>query len=211
MLLVLGAVVLGLLVGLIFGGSFRKLGSVRLRLWPLALLGLALQLMPIPSSLDPRTARWVGAGLLVLSYLLLLAFVLENIQFPGFPILIVGILLNIFVISLNRGMPVTDAALQAAEGQHYRQARQHLIDSGGVKHHLARPDDLLLPLADVIAIPAPVKNVFSVGDLIAYLGVAWVLAAATRGGGGKHRIGAPERRQLEETGLERWSEPSLTG
>ena len=211
MLLVLGAIVLGLLAGLIFGGSLRQLGSVRLRLWPLALIGLAVQLVPIPSSLDPRMARWAAAGLLALSYLLLLAFVLENIQFPGFPIIIVGLLLNIFVISLNRGMPVTDAALRTAEGQDYRQARQDLIDSGGVKHHLARPDDLLLPIADVIAIPAPVKNVFSVGDLITYLGVAWVLASAARGGGGKHRIGAPERRQLGETAPDQWSEPSLTG
>lgn len=211
MLLVLGAVVLGILVGLIFGGSLRKLGGVRLRLWPLALIGLALQLVPIPSSLDPHMARWIGAGLLVFSYLLLLAFVLENIQFPGFPIIIVGLLLNIFVISLNRGMPVTDAALRSAEGPNYGRARQHLIDTGGAKHHLARPDDLLLPLADVIAIPAPVKNVFSIGDLIAYLGVAWVLGSATRGGGGKHRIGAPERRQFTEEMPDRWSEPSLTG
>ncbi len=194
MLLVLGVVVVGILIGLIFGGSFGRLAAIRLRLWPLALIGLALQLVPLPA-LEPRVERWVGAGLLVLSYLLLLAFVLENIQFPGFPIVIVGLLLNIFVIALNRGMPVSDEALRKAYGPDYRDTRRELVESGGTKHHLARPDDLLLPLADVIPIGAPVRNVFSVGDLVSYFGVAWVLASATRGGGGKHRIGAPARHQ----------------
>jgi hypothetical protein len=197
-LLVLGVVAGGVLLGLIFGGSLRKLAALRFRIWPLALIGLALQLLPVPTFNDPRLERWIGAGLLVLSYLLILAFVLENKQFPGFPIVLVGILLNVFVISLNQGMPVTDEALRAAYGHEYRETRQELVERGGVKHHLERPDDLLLPLADSIPIGPPVRNVFSPGDLIAYLGVMWMLASSTRGGGGKHRIGAPSRRQFVE-------------
>ena len=199
MLLVIGVVVGGVVLGLIFGGSLRKLAAVRFRLWPLALIGLALQLVPVPTLEDPRVERWIGAGLLVLSYLLILAFVLENIQFPGFPVVFIGILLNVFVISLNRGMPVSDEALRTAYGADYPETRQELVEAGDAKHHLARPDDLLLPLADSIPIGSPVRNVFSPGDVIAYLGVMWVLASATRGGGGKHRIGAPARRQLTES------------
>jgi hypothetical protein len=198
-LLVLAVIVGGVLVGLIFGGSLRNLAAVRFRVWPLALIGLALQLVPVPAFDDARVERWIGAGLLVLSYLLILAFVLENKQFPGFPVVLVGILLNVFVISLNRGMPVTDDALRAAYGPTYRETRQELIESGGAKHHLERPDDLLLPLADSIPIGAPVRNVFSPGDVVAYFGVMWLLAAGTRGGGGKHRIGAPARRQFIES------------
>ena len=209
MLLVIGVVVGGILLGLIFGGSLRKLAAVRFRLWPLALIGLALQLVPVPAFDDPRVERWIGAGLLVLSYLLVLAFVLENIQFPGFPVVFIGILLNVFVISLNRGMPVSDEALRTAYGADYQETRQELVESGGAKHHLARPDDLLLPLADSIPIGPPVGNVFSLGDLIAYLGVMWVLASATRGGGGKHRVGAPARRQLAETESLEFSESSF--
>lgn len=175
------------------------MSAVRFRLWPLVLIGLALQLVPVPTFDDPRFERWIGAGLLVVSYLLILAFVLENIQFPGFPVVFVGILLNVFVISLNRGMPVLDEALRSAYGPDYRETRQELIEQGGAKHHLERPDDLLLPLADSIPIGPPVRNVFSPGDLIAYLGVMWVLASATRGGGGKHRIGAPARHQLMDS------------
>ncbi|MDP8956929.1 MAG: DUF5317 domain-containing protein [Actinomycetota bacterium] len=195
MLLVLGVIVGGILLGLVTGGSLRTLAAVRFRLWPLALIGLALQLVPVPGFGDPLE-RWIGAALLVVSYLLILAFILENIQFPGFPVVLVGILLNVFVISLNRGMPVSDEALRKAYGPDYQETRQALIEGGGAKHHLERPDDLLMPLADSIPIGAPVRNVFSPGDLIAYLGVMWVLASATRGGGGKHRIGAPARRQF---------------
>ena len=203
MLLVAGVILAGILIGLIFRGSFRKLASVRFRLWPLALVGLALQLVPVPSFDDARMERWIGAGLLVFSYLLLLAFVLENRQFPGFPIVIAGLLLNVFVISLNRGMPVADEALRAAYGADYRETRQELIEGGGAKHHLARSDDLLLPLGDSIPIGPPVKNVFSPGDLVAYLGVMWILASAMRGGGGKHRIGAHSRRvSLDDEDLE---------
>ncbi len=203
MLLVLAVIVVGIVLGLVSGGSFRKLAAVRFRLWPVALIGLALQLIPVPTFDDPRVERWIGAGLLVISYLLILAFVLENMQFPGFPVVFIGILLNVFVISLNRGMPVSDQALRAAYGPEYQATRQALIESGGAKHHLERPDDLLLPLADSIPIGAPVRNVFSPGDLVAYLGVMWVLASATRGGGGKHRIGAPARRQFVEESLDR--------
>lgn len=208
MLLILGVIFGGILIGLISGGSLRKLAAVRFRLWPLALVGLALQLVPVPTFDDPRVERWIGAGLLVVSYLLVLAFVLENKQFPGFLIVLVGILLNVFVISLNRGMPVSDQALRTAYGPEYRETRQELIETGGAKHHLERPDDLLVPLADSIPIGAPVRNVFSPGDLVAYVGVMWILASATRGGGGKHRIGAPARRQFFEPEA---SEPAESG
>jgi hypothetical protein len=198
-LLVVGVVVGGILLGLILGGSLRKLAAVRFRVWPLALIGLALQLIPVPAFDEPRMERWIGAGLLVLSYLLILAFILENKQFPGFPVVLIGILLNIFIIALNRGMPVSDEALRTAYGPDYQETRLQLIESGGAKHHLERPDDLLVPLADSIPIGSPIRNVFSPGDLVAYLGVMWMLASATRGGGGKHRIGAPARRLFEET------------
>ena len=211
MLLVPGVIVGGILLGLIFGGSFRNLAAVRFRLWPLALIGLALQLVPVPGLDDARLERWIGASLLVVSYLLILGFILENRQFPGFPVVLVGILLNVFIISLNRGMPVSDKALRAAFGPDYRETRQELIESGGAKHHLERPDDLLLPLADSIPIGSPVRNVFSPGDLIAYLGVMWVLASAARGGGGKHRIGAPARRQFMERPPGELSESGYVG
>jgi Family of unknown function (DUF5317) len=49
-----------------------------------------------------------------------------------------------------------------------------------VKHHLASSDDRLLFLGDVIAIPQPVGQVISIGDVFTYAGVSVVIAAAMR-------------------------------
>src|SRR5437867_11818872 len=118
MLLVLGAIVAGMLVGLIMGGSIRQLAEIRLRWWPLALLGLALQLVPIPS-MNGELDHWLAVGLLIASYVVLLAFVAMNIRLPGFPVIAAGFALNLFVISVNGGMPVTEHALRQAYGSRY--------------------------------------------------------------------------------------------
>jgi hypothetical protein len=57
---------------------------------------------------------------------------------------------------------------------------QYLIDHGGAKHHLATPDDRLLFLADVIPIPSPIRQSVSPGDIVAYVGVAFVIVSAMR-------------------------------
>ena len=49
MILILGAVLLGLVIGLASGGSATELASVRFRWWGLVFLGLGLQLVPVPS------------------------------------------------------------------------------------------------------------------------------------------------------------------
>jgi hypothetical protein len=50
---------------------------------------------------------------------------------------------------------------------------------GGAKHHLATSSDVLLPLADVIPVPG-VDQVVSVGDVVMYAGIMWVIAAGMR-------------------------------
>jgi hypothetical protein len=186
-LLILGAVAVGILVGLALGGRFQKLSETHFRWWGLALLGLALQVVPVPSS-QGRLDEWVTGAMLVLSYLCLLAFLGLNIRHPGFPVVAVGIALNALVIALNGGMPVSDHAMRQAYGSDYQHIRRVLIEEGPPKHHLADADhDVLLPLTDVIPVGPPVKNVFSAGDMVSLVGIVWVLAAATKGRGGKRR------------------------
>jgi hypothetical protein len=196
--LIVGAVVLGILAGLAFGGSLRTLSETHFRWWPLALVGLALQVIPVPSS-PGRLDDGLAVALLVLSYVSLLSFLAFNIRKDGFALVAIGIALNALVIAINGGMPVSDPALRIAYGPDYPEIRRALIEDGPPKHHLARPDeDVLLPLSDVIAIGRPVNNVFSVGDMISMAGIVWVLAAATRGGHGKHRVGSrPRRRDVD--------------
>lgn len=157
----------------------RNLAEARLRWWPLAIAGLVLQLIPIPSRAG-QLDHWVSVGLLIASYVVLLAFVAANIRLPGFALIAVGFALNALVIGVNGGMPVRDQALRQAAGSRYTESRQRLVEKGGLKHHQARSDDVLLPLSDVVGIGGPVGNVFSPGDLLSYAGVAWALAELTR-------------------------------
>jgi Family of unknown function (DUF5317) len=49
-----------------------------------------------------------------------------------------------------------------------------------VKHHLADDDDRLLALGDVIALPAPIGQAISIGDIFTYGGVVVVVVAGMR-------------------------------
>jgi Family of unknown function (DUF5317) len=189
-LLVVAVLVGGILIGLALGGSLRNLADARLRWWPLAIAGLLLQLIPVPSR-PGQLDHWVADGLLIGSYVVLLVFVAANIRLPGFALIAVGFALNAVVIGINGGMPVKDRALRQAAGSRYEGSRQRLLEKGGLKHHLAKSDDVLLPLSDVVGIGGPVGNVFSPGDLLSYAGVAWALAELTR------RPRDPRRRSIE--------------
>jgi Family of unknown function (DUF5317) len=189
MLIILGAIALGVVIGLSLGGSVTRLADVQFRWWPLAIGGLALQLIPVPS-MQGQADHWLALGLLVASYVALLLFVGVNLRLAGFALVGLGFALNLLVISLNGGMPVNAHALKEASGPGYSVAVSRLVRNGGAKHHLGRPNDVFEQLSDVIPVGRPVRNVFSVGDVVAMAGIAWVLAGATRGPVGRHRAQA---------------------
>ncbi len=190
MLLIVAAIVAGIVVGLILGGSFANLAQIQFRWWPLAILGFGLQLIPTPAS---REWHWVGVALLAASYALLIVFVTANVRYRGLVVMAVGFALNILVISLNGGMPVSDAALRQAYGPGYRATLTDLREHGGAKHHLQRPDDELTALSDVVPVGTPVHRVFSPGDVVALVGVAWVLAEAMLGRGRRSEVPPGDR------------------
>ena len=177
MILLLGVVALSVAAGYILGGRLRTFEQIRLRWWALAPVGLALQVLPLPD-LAGDVERLLGVVLLIISYVLLIGFVLQNLRLAGFPLLLVGLALNLAVISVNGGMPVGKHALLAS-GQ--GSSIVFLEQDPAAKHHLSGPDDLLTPLADVIAIRPPVAQVVSVGDLLVYAGLAWLVVAVMRG------------------------------
>ncbi|MGH2555484.1 MAG: DUF5317 domain-containing protein [Actinomycetota bacterium] len=186
MLLILAVVVAGILAGVALGGDVRTLSDVKLRWWPLAPIGLALQLVPVPSR-QGELDHWLSVGLLIASYIVLLGFVWMNMKLPGFPLIAVGFAMNLLVISVNGGMPVTEHALRQAYGPRASSEIVRLQEEGGAKHHLAREDDVLLQLADVIPVGSPLHQVLSAGDIVFMAGVFWVIAAATKGAAGRHR------------------------
>ncbi len=168
--LVLVVLVLALGLGLLGGGRFAGLSSLRIRLAPLAIVGLALQFLS-PSRGD------LPYLLLMTSFVLLTIFAAVNLRTPGFALILIGMLMNFLVIGANHGMPVTKYAL-VASGQ--QDTLTELIRLGGEKHHLAGPGDRLLFLADVTPVPPPVHQAVSAGDVVAYAGVGFVIVAAMR-------------------------------
>lgn len=162
-------------IGYVSGGRLRNFEGLAIHWWPLAFLGLVLQIVPLPT-LWEISPRLVGAGALLLSYVLLLAFITVNRWIPGAQLMAIGLLLNLLVVGLNGGMPVTASAIEAAGGS------VAILEGGGsVKHHLATEDDLLTFLGDAIPIPPPAKLVLSVGDVLLYTGMAWFVIQVMRG------------------------------
>jgi Family of unknown function (DUF5317) len=169
MKLILLTFVGAIVVGLLAGGRLRGLSGVRLR-WPyLALVGIILQLLPI--------GGWAENVLVMISFALLCAFAIANIRQPGFVLVLIGLALNLLVISINQGMPVSQWALVQSDQE---DTLSYLIHHGGAKHHLASPDDDLRFLGDVIPIPAPVRQAASAGDLIMYAGAGWFIVSWMR-------------------------------
>lgn len=168
--LVLIVLLLAVGVGAVFHGRLTGLSGLRLRFAPLALVGLLLQYV------SPSRGGWPYL-LLMASFALLTVFAAANFKIVGFPLILAGMLLNFLVIGLNHGMPVTAHALSASGQQ---STLTDLIKNGGQKHHLAAPQDRLLFLGDVIAVPPPVTQAVSAGDVVAYTGVLVVVVAAMR-------------------------------
>ncbi len=168
MLLIAFTLILGIVIGLALGGSLREFPTIRLRSWWLAALGIGMQL-PNPPGV------W-GHLLVIASFIVLLAFALDNVEQPGVLLIGAGLLLNALAITVNGGMPISREAI-VRSGQ--EATLPDLMAGGGAKHHLADEETRLLLLGDVIAVPPPIAQAMSVGDLVMYGGVVWYLAAAT--------------------------------
>jgi hypothetical protein len=169
MKLTIVAITVGVAAGLLAGGRLSHLGALRVRWSILVLVGLALQVLPVPG-------RALPMSLLFLSFALLLAFTVVNRRLPGLPLIILGLAMNLSVIAVNGGMPVTRAAL-IASGQ--QDTLDLLVRDGGAKHHLASPSDDLLPLADVIPVPG-IHQAASAGDVATCGGVIWLIVWGMR-------------------------------
>jgi hypothetical protein len=172
MRLILLTVLVALGVGLLTGGSLREFPTIKTRWWWLALAGVAMQFVTGGGTLE--------VTLLLGSFVALLAYVIANIRAPGFPLVLIGLLLNLSVIAANQGMPVTRQALEAS-GQ--GDTIGELATNGdGQKHYLVVDGDgtRLLPLGDVIALGDPVRQAVSIGDIFVHLGIAWFIVVAMR-------------------------------
>ena len=144
MRLILTTVSIAIVIGYLAGGRLSGLARLDLR-WPaLALLGVALQFAP--------WSGMPGFVALLLSFAGLIAFALANARQAGFVLIVVGLAMNLTVIAVNQGMPVTRTSL-VRSGQ--ADTLASLVDDGGNKHHLAGPTDALVVLGDWIPVEGP--------------------------------------------------------
>ena len=171
MKLILGTLLITFAVGFLMGGRLSNLGSLKIRWAPLALVGLAMQMVNPPG-------RWPLAMLLG-SFVLLSVFALANIQTAGFGLIAIGVAMNFLVIGANSGMPVSAQAL-VASGQVDTVTDLTNDADSYVKHHLADEGDVVLFLGDVIALPSPISQAISLGDIFTYGGVAVVIVQGMR-------------------------------
>lgn len=167
MRLILFAVAAATVGGLLAGGTLRGFPSMKVRGTWLALAGVVLQFLPI--------GGLPGTVLLFASFALLLAFAGLNLRAPGFAMILAGLALNALVIVANNGMPVARQALIASNQS---STLADLVADGGSKHHLAGDGTVLLPLADVIAVGAPIDQAISMGDVCVQLGAVWFIVCA---------------------------------
>ncbi len=173
-----------LLLGLIAGWAWSHWQNLPYRapefraLWlvPAALLP-QLVLAYLPAS--PRLQGFPASATLPLSLLGFLAFVWLNRSLPGMPILLIGLVLNLLVISSNGGwMPINPETATHLPGG-ASPASATLGSRFGSKDVLLPAADTRLEfLSDRFLVPAWIHfpTAFSLGDVLIAAGTFWLLA-----------------------------------
>jgi hypothetical protein len=170
---ILYAIPIGILAGYLIGGRLERLGSVRLRWVPLALIGLAVQVVLFTEPFGTWPEGVVPAVYQASTAMVLIA-VLRNLAIPGVAIIAVGSALNLAAIVANGGwMPADPVALDSVGGP-----------PPGASNSIVVAEPVLRPLTDLFALPAwlPLANVFSIGDVLIGVGVAATIALGMRRG-----------------------------
>jgi len=171
-------VVLGLIVGLLAGGSLENLVAVRLR-W----IGLLFVAAGIRFGTEFGLVQHVGLAetfrfpLFVLAYGLLLVALYRNRSQPGVAMAFVGILSNAIAIVANGGyMPIWEPSLTAAGfGPADVTSALHVLVAAPLNGNFLEHAGFL---GDIIPIPLPIlNNVASIGDVFLSLGLAFFLFA----------------------------------
>lgn len=167
-MLVLAVLIVGLVAGLLSGGRLAYA-----RHWQLQGLWLAFGAFAVQTALFTRWGTdLVGEALAPIVYIVtmgaLVLFLAMNRRVLGVPILLVGLMLNVLVISANAGrMPASVVALEAAG----RVEEADLLRLRGAAANCVLMSDStrLNVLGDnvVIRLGGPVGSAYSIGDLVA--------------------------------------------
>ncbi len=168
MWLTLLAVAVGLVSGIVAGGSLRSLGRIKPAGIALAALWLALTAVTRWTSVPNGRLLFFGANICAL------AFAALNARRLSSWILFVGLALNTLVIGLNGAMPYR---VSSVIGAGLATVQSDFPET--VQTRPERKTDRLTPLGDVLSVRAGfIRDVFSVGDAIAAVGIGWIVFVA---------------------------------
>jgi len=182
------AVLLGILIGLVRGGSFKTLADADLHAVPVVFLGVLLQVGS--TAAEHGGPHWLPLTLVLLSFACVAGFAALNFNLPGMTLVAAGALCNLLVISTSDGMPVSGSAIAKA-GLDNPFTGPGAGDAKGA-HHLLKPGTHLRFLADVIPITVT-ANVVSVGDILIWAGLLLLVEELMVGPKGKRRKRSPEK------------------
>jgi hypothetical protein len=184
------AVAAGVVLGLVFGGRPSNIGRRPLQLVWVLVVSVALQ--AFAENVD--IGDTLGLALVLTSYAGLSAFAVANIRLVGMPVVLVGLVCNLVVITVNGGMPVEREAIVAAGVA--TDAEVDRLDFGAKRH--LEDDDQLMMLADIVPVSLT-SEVLSFGDLILAFGVADVIFRLLRPiGDRRRRSGERDDADLDE-------------
>lgn len=177
----LWAVLLGVVLGYLFGGRISHLANLRLRFLWLVGSALLLQLLIFPLFTDRPIIPVATGALHLVSYGLILVFFALNYRVVPLLAIGAGSLLNLLVITVNRGyMPSSPTALTRSGAA---AAAAHLLQDG-VYGNVVRMSEKthLNVLGDLLYLPRgiPFATAFSVGDLLVACGLVWLIAWGMR-------------------------------
>lgn len=178
MLGVLASILIGSIVGLLRGGSFRRLERVQLRRLPVVFVGVAFQVGSAVA--EAQRAGWLAFAFTIGSFACIAWFAAENRREIGMPLIALGALSNLTVIVANGGMPVSLRAIRLAGlSQHFR---ANLFTRGA--HEPMTSETAVGFLADTI--PLRYGTVVSIGDLVIWAGMILLLQQLMVGPRGRH-------------------------
>jgi hypothetical protein len=132
---------------------------------------------------NPGWAAWFliptgGLWPVLATWCLGVAFCMANVRGAsrrariGLASLLAGLSLNSLTIALNDGMPFSVGAA------HMAGAVWSDMSAASPGHRPASPGTRLVAFADIIPVPG-LQKVISVGDLLVFFGVAWLVVTAT--------------------------------
>jgi len=156
------AIGVGLLAGLATGGRISRLGDLRVAWWPLLALAIAVRLMA-------GLAGDLAAPIYVAAFAGVVGVAVANRRLAGAPLIAAGAALNLLVVAINGGMPVSADAIAAVGGTFPRDPL----------HMELGPSSRLTLLADIIPFPV-VRTAYSAGDVLLAIGGGWLAFRSLR-------------------------------